>query len=533
MKTILSLLLSFFWITLSAQIINPKLPGTDHLSKSEFIPEYSFPVLDHKALLMEDEVEMKDKSIPLRFAMPFDVSIDIKEDAFLFVDDNGINNYLLKLNVEGALAVGLIFEKFIIPEHSELFVFNEELSSINGAITSVNNNPRKRMQVSPVKGNQIYILYKEPTNASFQGELIIETVTHVYRDLYKRDKNFGDSGSCNVNVVCEEGSGWEDEIRSIVMIINENGLRLCSGAMINNTSLDCTPYLLSAEHCLPSDISDVGVWSFIFNYISDQCDPSENGLLGNSVFGSELIASSTVTDFALLELDQTPPSSYNVYFSGWSRSQFAPNSSVCIHHPSGDVMKISTDDDPPVLDNYFGETVNNYWRVVDWDSGTTEGGSSGAPLFNPSGKIIGQLRGGQAACNNDLSDYYGAFHLSWDVGSSADERLKDWLDPTNLDPSSLNGTDLCALSIDEQENEMPFSIYPNPASSELTLRSNASLFINEIRIVDASGRYVKQLSLEYYLQSELKINIDDLAKGVYQLQIINEKEAYSILFLKD
>jgi hypothetical protein len=532
MKAFLICIFCLLSVPYYAQIIEVKSPGNEHLDKKGSIPVFAFPELDHKAIMLEDELEGQDKSLPFRIAIPFSTSIDVLKEGFFFLDEKGYKNYIIELDVKGAKAVGLIFQKFHIPDGAELYVFNRSLTSVNGAITSVNNNPKNRMQVSPVKGDDIFVLYKEAPFLSSHAELLIETVTHVYRDLYKDDKNFGDSGSCNVNVVCEEGNGFEDEARAVVMIINGNGSRICSGALINNTAVDCTPYLLTAEHCLPSDLSDLGVWSFIFNYKSSVCDPTQNGLLSNSVFGSELIASSDVYDFALLELDQTPPETYNVYFAGWSRSIIAPSYSKCIHHPSGDVMKISTDDDPVSLTNYLGESGNNYWKVGSWDSGTTEGGSSGSPLLNPSGKIIGQLRGGLAACGNTASDYYGAFYKSWDGGSTPDERLMDWLDPLDIDVSTLNGSDLCSVSVKEIELDRSIELFPNPARDILNLRSIEPVYIKQINILDASGRIIRSQKVEQLLIDVETIEIHDVAPGIYQLQISTDKRVFARPFIK-
>lgn len=514
-----------------AQIIVQKSPGTDFYSKQDNIPVFTFPEVDHKAMLLEDELEMQYKDVALRIAKPFYVTIDLIQEGFYYLDEKGMKNYIIELDVPGANAVGLILSKFRIPDNAELYVYNEDQSSVNGAITSINNNIKNRMQVSPVRGDVIYVLYKEPLNANFKGNIEIEIVTHVYRDLYKSEKDFGDSGSCNINVVCDDGLGWEDEARSVAMMINGSGSRVCTGALVNNTSLDGTPYFLSAEHCLPSDLTELGVWSFIFNYKSDDCDPSVNGLLGNSVFGSELKASNTNNDFALLELDNAPPASYNVYYAGWTRSSIiSPTSTKCIHHPHGDVMKISSDDDPPELSGYLTTGVD-YWKVVDWDAGTTEGGSSGSPLFNQVGKIIGQLRGGQASCTNDLPDYYGAFYKSWDVGAAADERLKDWLDEGDLDVTSLNGIDLNDLGVQEVERDYKFTIYPNPAKNQINLRVEEEIFIEEIQIIDISGRTLKIQDVRHMVYDKYSIDIQGFPNGVYQMRIFSSGNVSTAIFL--
>jgi hypothetical protein len=109
-----------------------------------------------------------------------------------------------------------------------------------------------------------------------------------------------------------------------------------------------------------------------------------------------------------------------------------PNSAVGIHHPSGDVKKISFDDDPLQTSSSGG--TNNMLRIESWERNTTtEGGSSGAGLWDQDHYLVGQLYGGQAACGNSSYDIYGRFSLSWtgNNSTSPNSRLVDWLDPLN------------------------------------------------------------------------------------------------------
>lgn len=69
-------------------------------------------------------------------------------------------------------------------------------------------------------------------------------------------------------------------------------------------------------------------------------------------------------------------------------------------------------------------------------------GSSGCPLFDPERRIIGQLHGGitvdQQPCNV-VSTFFGRFNQSWDVGTTPQSRLRDWLDPIALNNVTQNG----------------------------------------------------------------------------------------------
>ena len=154
-----------------------------------------------------------------------------------------------------------------------------------------------------------------------------------------------------------------------------------------------------------------------------------------TISGATEIARDAGSDFALVEINQAIPEDWDRVFAGWDRSDITPDFTVGIHHPSGDIMKVCRDNDQPT------QTINGgaqTWEITTagggWEIGVTEPGSSGSPLFDAEGRIIGQLYGGGAACSgtvdNDLLDYYGRLGVSWEGGGSPSSRLRDWLDPT-------------------------------------------------------------------------------------------------------
>ena len=135
------------------------------------------------------------------------------------------------------------------------------------------------------------------------------------------------------------------------------------------------------------------------------------------------------TDFALMELRNSPAGDSRFSWLGWDRSGNAPTAGTGIHHPSGDVMKISFDNDL-ITETAAGSTNSGttHW-FVDIDNGTLEHGSSGSPLFNPQKKVIGQLHNGYPGCNSSKQFWYGCFHRSWAGGGTNSTRLSNWLDP--------------------------------------------------------------------------------------------------------
>ena len=96
---------------------------------------------------------------------------------------------------------------------------------------------------------------------------------------------------------------------------------------------------------------------------------------------------------------------------------------MAIHQPNVDAKRWSIDYDASEIYGY-NTPGTTHLRIVDWDLGTTEPGSSGSPMFDcTTHRVVGQLHGGYAACGNDLEDWYGRIAVSWDAG------LSDVLDP--------------------------------------------------------------------------------------------------------
>lgn len=431
--------------------------GTPDSWKSDKIPmltskEVMSPI-DVEALKAEDAIDAQYKDLPFRFAYGHDVNFTPDNSGSWFDLPNGNRIWRLKVKSKDALSMNVTFASYNLPIGAKLFIYSSDRNYKIGAFTSDNNKISGVLGTSAIPGDEIVIEYNEPANASFEADLVIETVAHAYRDVFKiakevsQNKGFGDSGNCNNNVVCPEADDWGDQIRSVAMITLSNGTRWCSGSLLNNVLEDGTPYFLTANHCVGGGVTN---WVFYFNYDSDICDEGgdgNDGILTQSVSGSTLLENTNtpgagnstdpmMTDMALLLLDETPPDDYNVFYSGWDWSGVAPATAVGIHHPSGDVKKISWDTDETGISGYLDVTGTGggttHWHINDWEDGTTEGGSSGSPLFNDNYQVIGQLHGGYASCSNNVDDYYGRLALSF-------QYIQEWLDPDSSGVTSING----------------------------------------------------------------------------------------------
>ena len=423
-KIIMSILIS----ALCGQVSTQSTPKSLQYNIPMDISIEKLDEFDVQDFIEEDKSINNLKTNPYRFANSIEVNFNMNNSGKWIKANDGTNIWRLIIQSKNAYSLNAIYDKFHIPKGSEFFVYSYDKEMILGAFTDYNHKPHGGFSTAPVKGDMIVFEYNEPVNAEFRGQISIKSIAHDYRNMFFNNRGYGDSGSCNNNVECDVGNEWRNEIRSVAMILTSGGSRICTGSLVNNTRQDLTPYFLTANHCLGGNDS----WIFMFNYQSATCT-NQNGPTNMTVSGSTLLANSSSSDFALLELNENPPLDYNVHYAGWDAGGNTPVTPVGIHHPSGDIKKISFD---------YNNATNsgNYWDVDSWDDGTTEPGSSGSPLFDGNTqRIIGQLYGGVASCTNFGYDTYGKISTSWDLG------MNNYLDPDNTGQNYVNGIDAIDL----------------------------------------------------------------------------------------
>ena len=255
-----------------------------------------------------------------------------------------------------------------------------------------------------------------------------------------------------INVLCPAGNGWQNERNSVALIVS--GINeICTGTLVMNTCGNNIPYLLTANHCLNSSVSN---WVFQFQTWSTDCNTNIGWREDVQFNGCQLRANNEATDFALVELNQTPLVNSGLTYSGWTRDPNPAITTTGIHHPSGDLMKICHDFQSPVSVSWFGG-ASNHWRAI-FDQGIVQHGSSGSTLYDENHRIIGQLHGNQnnicnigdnnCFCNIQIPSIgeYGRFDISWTGGGTNSTRLSNWLDPGNTGATTTNTTNINQLT---------------------------------------------------------------------------------------
>lgn len=459
MKKKLLLITLLISITVFGQIpLEVQPPSWTTTAKlSTNIKSFKLPSIDLNKLIKEDEINDADKSKPWRFGYDQFVDHDIKDVGKWETLPNGDRIWRMSYVSEGAYSLNFMFQRFKIPEGAKLYVYSNDKKDLLRPFTHHNNNPEEILGTWLVEGNHAWIEYYQPANVVGELKLTIGSVIHGYRTAESYQKALGDSGDCNQDVDCDITPSGADpygidnvkeNVKKSAGMLVTGSTGFCSGSLVNNTNNDGTPYFLTANHCSGGEAG----WAFRFNWRSPtpSCSTtasSPNGSFDQTVSGSTVRMRSDESDTELVEI--TDASFFNgnpdVVFAGWNRSKTTvPNVNIGIHHPSGDIQKVCREDDGAfrTTANFNGNGAAKMWRIEEWELGVTEPGSSGSPLFNELGQIIGVLSGGLAACtgtsNNGQYDIYGRFGVAWDFGSSAATRLQDWLDPAGTNPDDLD-----------------------------------------------------------------------------------------------
>lgn len=505
------------------------------ISKSS-TPIVTTPKLDMAKIAKEDE-EDELYDMPPRFGYSHFVNYNLKNSGIWYELPNGDKLWKLEVICPNALSVNFCYDKFWVPEGGKLFVYSKDRKQSIGAFTSKNNKGDREnirgFATGLVYGNDVVLEYYQPKDVREEAIISIDFIVHGYRYIHIEEAGFGESASCMVNINCEEGQNWQNEKTAVALILVNNN-RYCTGSLINTTDLSQKPYLLTADHCLgdwannyikydAETLPNLDHYSFYWNYEAPGCvNPSvEPAYLSTS--GATIVANNSYSDFALLRLSEDPQylSNYTPYYLGWDRSGDSGNPGVCIHHPQGDVKKISTVDGLPISSDWNGTNYDSHWSVG-WKStlnghGMTQGGSSGSPLLNATHRVIGQLHGSNCRnCTNPNGrSKYGKFDVSWtgNNNDSIQRRMNCWLDSLNTGVQTMEALHIIPTTITMNTDQQLYSNLRITSTGQLTIQNDVELMGNSKVIVESGGKLI--------INGGTLSNVDLVLKPGATLRIIN------------
>lgn len=374
--------------------------------------------------------------------------IDFMNQSTVTQTDGG-TIYTLTLTSQGAYSIGIRTSGLAIAEGSELYIYNNDKDDILGALTSRESDMTTLTR--QIQGDTIHIELFVPQGVP-QKDFKITSICYDYANMFcKQSKGFGTMSACKseIDINCDEGQAFQDIKHAVVLLTIDRDFDtyVCTGTIVNNVNCDQTPYVLTAAHCI-CDQNAADNTVIYFNYENQSCGLKSTTSNYSSMTGATIAATATqktyidkwgntteetypTMDFTLLKLKKQIPDNYQPYYAGLSISETDAISSVAtIHHPQGDVKKISIAHQKPYQDSYPEEDkavhYKNFvhWHIAKWDAGSTEGGSSGAALLNLKKQVIGILSGGYADCNNPTDDFFQMISKAWHPSTNPANQLQ-------------------------------------------------------------------------------------------------------------
>lgn len=481
-------------------------------------------IIDHiQRKLTKAEIDNSKKGHPLLESRLYELNMIMDTIGYHSVLPTGENIWRFTIDVPDAKGFIVGLDDFYLPKGSQLFVYKKD--DLSNAIVYMNEDNPKGGPYSfeNLPGDNVVLEYVASSNTTDRPRIHLKEIGYKYSDPmgnplsgFDHEKNH-----CMININCPQGQYWQNQKKGIVQlrIRKSSSTYLCSGSLINNTNQDATPYVLTAEHCFEymNQAQIEQNTDYIFEYESPGCQIERPTYRFHR--GAELLVLSPLnggSDGALLKLSEDIPGDWDVYYNGWNRENDGNRmtSGSIIHHPQGDVKKITFYNKPLASGRWDDDASNpdaTHW-IISYSEGVTEGGSSGSPIFDQDGLIVGTLSGGDSKCTAlNATDYYGKFWYHWNQGVNTSWHMSKYLDPSNKGVTKLDGLS-ASDSIAPRPAEQP-NIKATITDDNLTIVSKD--IFTKLRICNLSGHVVYYKEKDFQSSTVDDINIGGWARGVY------------------
>jgi len=344
---------------------------------------------------------------------------------------------------EGASALRIHLTDLRLPAGTELFVYSPNTQAFGPYRGSDGGD----LWTNTVFGSRAVLQVRRsgPVATKAAAGFRIAEVGYIGAKFLPAAHVSGLESFCSYNASCIEntncgGPSWSaksdaENAAAMMLWIQGPYIYTCTGGLLNDTDpATQIPYFLTANHCISSGNVTGGLETY-FQYqvtCGSSCPPAWTGG-GIMRSGASLLATNSTGDFTLLELSQTPPS--GSVLMGWTTANVANANGTAlfrISHPATAPQAYSTqtvDTSAPTCSSWpRGE------RIYSRDTyGATEGGSSGSPVYNSAGQVVGQLSG---ACGYNPNDACDSVSNATVDGAFASyySQIAGYLDPTPCVP---------------------------------------------------------------------------------------------------
>jgi lysyl endopeptidase len=504
----------FFAILLSesfiAQVSNETFPISWNLPLVENGMDWKvLNYIEPTGLLAEDALESRSK--PMRFAKSRIINSVPSLDGRWSNLSNGDRIWKMGIRSQGSQSLSLLFSEFYIPIGARVYIYSEDKKQHLGPFTRNDNRQEGEVLVTPpISGDRLIVEYYEPFAFRGQGRFKIQSVQHGYRDL----SAWSSSSSPCLDILSPNPS-LGNISSSVLMMIVDNGQRIATGTMVNNSSQNSTPYLLTSLAALKGNEQG---WVFLFDVTNSNCEQIHN-CWTSAVCGATPVSVDSTNGTALVSLRSVPPGNWSVYYSGWdSVDEEGAGHYHSIQHAQGFVQSIS---------NYDGELQSIIWngyntkRIKQWNSGVSSVASLGSPLFDGANNLVGVYVGGDLDCDGNGYDYFAEFSASFPLYNS-------YLDPMRSGINSLAGRYPIKTINNATSEDLAISFFPNPAREWIYIQQPEDIKLTMLDIYDAQGRLIIKMQPQ-----TPTIELPALPEGLYTIHFVaGEKRSVQKLLIR-
>ncbi|HEY7215419.1 MAG TPA: serine protease [Thermoanaerobaculia bacterium] len=333
----------------------------------------------------------------------------------------------------GATALRVHLTGLNLPEGTELYVYNRDGQAF-GPYTKRGPLGDGELYTNTVFGDTLLLQLHHPDGAErLPSPLRIESIGVMGQrflaprygpngafgiddvEAYAKASNLCSyNANCVVNAACTSGAAVNTAKDAVASILFQSGgsFYICTGGLIADSDTGSViPYFLTAHHCISKSTEAASLETY-FDYQTTCSSPNCTQPYNNTgeTVGSTIMATNSSSDYSLVRLSSTPTTPDGVAtYLGWLSTAVANTNNYAlfrISHPSGAPQAYTegvVDTSKPTC-----RTLARGNFIYSRDTlGATEGGSSGSPVVNSSGQIVGQLYG---ACGTNLNDVCDAAH---------------------------------------------------------------------------------------------------------------------------
>jgi lysyl endopeptidase len=317
-----------------------------------------------------------------------------------------------RVSAPGATAMRLHLAPFDLPEGAELYIYSGDGQAF-GPYTGRGPLDEGEIWTNAIFGDEVRLQVRVAAEEAGQARVVIRDVGYLGSGVMATTAFCSDNASCVVNAGCVSVSAVADARDAVAHMLFASGgfYYICTGGLIaDSDTSSVVPYFLTANHCI-SRSSEASSLETYFDYETTCSNPNctapypwPTGTRNPDTLGATIVAGNRTNDFTLLRLSSAPTTDDGVAkYLGWNSTPVANTNGTHLYrisHPQGSPQAYSQQDvdTSKTTCQSLPRGTFIYSRDI---TGATEGGSSGSPVLDSQGRIVGQLYG---ACGFNLND---------------------------------------------------------------------------------------------------------------------------------